>query len=476
MSIKKFVAEKDTTITNAFREDLIVRSISANMGVADSLEVFTIYGQVNSSSIEKSRILIQFPIQDIIQQRNSGLIPTSGNVDFYLKLYNVEHPFTVPRNFVMSINPISMSWEEGYGLDMDNYSDSGFIENVGGNGATWIMAASGSKWINEGGDILSSSEYNLSASFITGLENIDINITKLTEDWISGLIPNNGLLIKLSGAYETIDLKQSFYTKKFSARGSEFYFSRPCIEAQWNPSVTDDRNNFYASSSLLSTEDNLMNIYFYNKVNGRLKNIVGDPIPTINFFSDVSLTNEISTSYLEVTNPLPGIYKAQVSLDTTASFVYDKWTDLATQTIKYYSGEIEILQRENDSSTYNTEYILNITNLKPKYHQNEQARFNIFVRERNWQPTIYTVAYNNIENTIIPNLYYKIFRYNDNYTIIDYSTGSLAYSKTSYDQNGNYFELDMNIFEKDYGYGIKLATWDGNQLVEFKDTYKFRVE
>ena len=101
---------------------------------------------------------------------------------------------------------------------------------------------------------------------------------------------------------------------------------------------------------------------------------------------------------------------------------------------------------------------------------------NIFVRERDWQPNIYAVAYNNVENTSIPNLYYKIFRLNDNYVIVDYSTGSLAYSKTSYDSNGNYFELDMNIFEKDYGYGIKLATWDGSQLREFKNTFKFRVE
>lgn len=476
MSIKKFIASKDTTITDAFKENLLARAINANMGEADSLEVFTIFGQASSASLEKSRILIEFPIEQISNQRTSGLLPASGSVEFYLKLYNVEHPFTVPRNFMMSINPLSKSWEEGYGLDMDSYSDNGYITGQEGYGATWIMASSGSQWDKNGGDIITGSYYDMSASFITGLENIDINITQLTEDWLSGLLPNNGLLIKLSGAYEEAGLKQSFYTKKFSARGSEFYLSRPCIEARWNPSITDDRNNFYASSSLLSEEDNLMNIYFYNKVNGLLKNIVGNPIPVIKFFSNLSLTQEITSSYTLVTNPLPGVYKAQVALNTTASIVYDKWVDTATQTIKYYSGEIEVLQRENDSSAYNTEYVLNINNLKPIYKQNELARFNIFARERDWQPNIYTVAYNNIQNTAIPNLYYKIFRFNDNYTIIDYSTGSLAYTKTSYDSNGNYFELDMNIFEKDYGYGIKLATWDGNSLREFKDTYKFRIE
>ena len=218
-----------------------------------------------------------------------------------------------------------------------------------------------------------------------------------------------------------------------------------------------------------------MNLYFYNKVGGALKNISGNPTPTVAFYADSNLSSSISASYVSVSNPLPGIYRAQVRLDTTASVVYDKWVNTLTSSTKYFSGSFDVYQRENDTVSNLPEYVINITNMKSAYNQNEQARFNIFVRERDWQPTIYTVAYNNVENTSIPNLYYKIFRFNDNYTVVDYSTGSLAYTKTSYDSNGNYFELDMNILEKDYGYGIKLALWDGNELKEFKDVYKFRV-
>lgn len=476
MSIKRFIAEKDTTITDAFRENLVIRGTDSNMGAADSLEVFSIYGQASSSSLEKSRILIQFPITQIISDRNSGKIPSSGSVQFYLRMFNVVHPFSVPRDFSMTINPVSSSWEEGYGLDMEGYTDKGYVSGSGGVGATWFYPSSNSpNWISQGADYLTGSGYDLTASFRSGLEDIEIDITNLTEEWLSGSLSNNGLLIKLSSSYEDGSTLGSFYTKKFSARTSEFYFNRPCIEARWNPSVVDDRNNFYASSSLLSAEDNTMNLYFYNKVNGVLKNIVGNPIPNIQFYTDSSFSNQISASYSSVSNPLPGIYKAQVSVDTTASVLYDKWVNSLTSSTKYFSSSLDVYQRENDTTSNLPEYIVNITNIKPTYTQNEQARFNIFVREKDWQPTIYTVAYNNVENTSIPNLYYKIFRLNDNYTIIDYSTGSLAYTKTSYDSNGNYFDLDMNIFEKNYGYGIKLATWDGNQLKEFKDTYKFRV-
>ncbi len=476
MSIKKFIANKDTTITDAYKENLINRSINANMGAADSLEIFSIYGQAITSSVEKSRILIEFPTSEIIESRNTGKVPSSGSVRFFLRLYNVQHPFSVPREFSITINPLSSSWEEGYGLDMEGYTNNGAILGQGGTGATWLMSSNESTWDVQGGSYISGSEYDLGYNFKTGLEDLELDITDLTEKWISNELENNGLIIKLSSSFEDGTLQKSFYTKKFSARGSEYYMRRPCIEARWDPSVTDDRNNFFAFSNLVGPQDNRMNLYCYNKINNSLKNIYGDPILDVKFFTDKEYTNEITSSIVTVSNPQQGIYKAEVILDTTSSIVYDKWFNSLTTSIEYYNSSFDVYQREASESIDLPQYIVNIFNLKPSYKQNEQARFNIFIREKNWQPNIYTVAYNNIENTIIPNLYYKIFRYNDNYTIIDYSTGSLAYSKTSYDQNGNYFELDMNIFEKDYGYGIKLATWDGNQLVEFKDTYKFRVE
>ena len=132
MSIKRFVANKDTTITNAYQENYRTLGINANMGEADSLEVFSIYAQVGSASLEKSRLLVQFPVDEINQQRSLGNLPSSGSVEFYLRLFNVKHPFTLPRKFTVSINPISQSWEEGYGLDMESYADTGFVSGTGG--------------------------------------------------------------------------------------------------------------------------------------------------------------------------------------------------------------------------------------------------------------------------------------------------------------------------------------------------------
>ena len=125
MGIKRYTANADTTITNAYKANLQTRGTDANMGLADSLEVFHIYGQESSSSAENSRVLINFPVTDIISERSAGEIPASGSVSWFLRVHNVAHPSTLPRNYNMTILAVSSSWDEGTGLDMEEYSDVG---------------------------------------------------------------------------------------------------------------------------------------------------------------------------------------------------------------------------------------------------------------------------------------------------------------------------------------------------------------
>ena len=55
MAIKRYFANADNTITNAFKEDLNTRGTGSNMGQADILEVFSIYAQQSSTSTETAR-------------------------------------------------------------------------------------------------------------------------------------------------------------------------------------------------------------------------------------------------------------------------------------------------------------------------------------------------------------------------------------------------------------------------------------
>jgi hypothetical protein len=474
MSIKKYVAEADTTITNAFKENLLVRGTGSNMGASDSMEVFSLYGQVTTSSLETTRALVRFPITDVISDRAAGLIPSSGSVNFYLRLSNAEHPFTLPKDFYLSVHPVSQSWDEGYGLDMENYSDPG-QGMPNGYGANWIYAKSGSAWEGTGSSYITQN-YDLKQRFINGYEDLEVDITSMVEKWINGTLQNNGVVVKLSGSYEDGSKKSSFYTKKFFARGTQYFFKKPVIESRWEDVVKDDRGEFYSTSSLLSDADNTYNLFFYNRFNGKLKNLPSNPSLQIKLYSNNAYSNEVSIISSSVINPTIGVYKASLRVSTTASVLYDKWHLSGNQSVVYYSSSFDVNHYTAQDYYSNQEYIMAITNLKPKYSTEENVTFRIFSRLKDWSPNVYSVSTKLIENSSIKNLLYKIYRIDDGYEVVPYSTGSLEYTKTSYDVNGNYFTLDMNILEPDYSYGIQLARWDGNTLEEYKQVYKFRVE
>lgn len=468
MTIKRFFATKDNTITDAYRRNLTQRGKDANMGQSDILEVFSIYAQATTSSTEASRTLIQFDVNAISSSRNNEEIPVSGSVNFVMRLFNAPHQETLPENFTLVVQPVSASWTEGFGLDMENYLD----ESVSGSqGSTWKFRSSNNAWVNEGGDYLTSPTYK--QTFSKGTENLEIDITSLVEEWLAGTKQNYGVGIFLTSSQESSTT--SYYTKRFFARETEFFNSRPIIEARWNPAINDDRGRFYASSSLASAQDNLNTLYFYNYIRQRLTNIpsVGTGSVYVSFWTSASAGTQLTPT---PNNPITGswvstgVYTASVALNTTASVVYDRWSDGSTT---FYTGQIEVRDITEAPFDY---YVSAIEGLKESYSNDEDVRMRVFLRERNWKPNIYSVAQSCPERIIAPEMFYKVFRTIDGLSIIDYGTGSTNHTKLSYDVDGNYFDLDFSLFEPGFIYSIKFLIKDGTRYFEPKTEFKFRVE
>ena len=330
MGIKKYFASADTTITNAFRESLQARGTGSSMGASDILEVFSIYGQSKTTgshsdfSSELSRVLIKFPTTHMSKDRGKGLIPKSGSMSWVLKMYNAPHGQTVPRDAKLMFIPCKQDWEEGHGLDMEEYRDI----TRDGEGANWINYSSGKTWNRMGGEFYTGSsagemaiQYSASkgiggdteGKLARGYEDVEIDVSEIVEQWIAGSKGNYGFGVFLTASQEAYfsssnqpgaassrpnsnDLgapysstsvsnaykgvlhnvhgaKKSFYTKKFYGRGSEHFFKRPTIEARWRPEGRDDRGQYYFSSSLLAPKENLHTLYFYNYFKGRLRDI-----------------------------------------------------------------------------------------------------------------------------------------------------------------------------------------------------------
>ena len=284
MAILRYTASADNTITNAFSESILTtqRATGSNMGKSDIIEVFGIYGQDSGStglSSEISRGLIQFDVDKINSDRTAGSLPAQGAVKFYLKVFNAAHSRTLPEDFVIRAAVVSRSWQEGFGLDMDNYTD----KTYDGIGSNWIRASKSAAWTSFGGDFLTTSGNFVDITFKNGDENIEADVTTIVERWL-GESPTNqnyGIILKLGAEYEpyqnndggsstkyslhnTSGAKRSYYTKKFFGRGTEYFFKRPVIEARFSDVVQDNRSSFYYSSS--ATANNLNSLYYYNYI------------------------------------------------------------------------------------------------------------------------------------------------------------------------------------------------------------------
>ena len=491
MAIKRYFATKDNTITNAFRENLTTRGTGSNMGAADILEVFSIYGQANSSSSELSRVLIQFDTTELSTDRTNNVLPASGSVSFYLKMANAPHGQTLPKSYTMVTQPISASWDEGTGLDMESYRDIGK--------SNWISASSTTGWTSAGGDYItgSTSQYVKTQFFDDGTEDLEIDVTNIVEDWMATTIGNYGFGVFLTSSLE--QASRSYYTKKFFARKSEFFFKRPTLEARWDSAVQDDRGNFFYSSSLATAQENLNTIYLYNYFRGRLRNIpsIGtDPI-YVSFFSGSSDdtapsgsaitlvadgTHVLSASPTVVTGGYvsTGIYSASVALTAAATpleTLYDVWHS-GSLSIQYQTGSIRPKKVVNSFVAPTDEYITAITNLKQTYRDNETARLRLYTREKDWNPTIYTKAVAAPEVNVVESGSYEIYRVVDDLKVIPYGTGSDKHTVLSYDASGSYFDLDMGMLESGYMYGINLAFYneDVGDWVEQPDSFKFKVQ
>jgi len=473
MSIRKYYATQDTTITNAFKTDLVTRGTNANMGASDILEVFSIYGQTTSSagySNEKSRVLMQFDVNQVIADRSAGIIPASGSISFLLNLYNAKHVYDTPKNFKLIVAPISRSWSEGEGLDMEGYTDVDY--------SNWQSASSTTAWTSPGGDYITSSVYQ--QTFDIGTENLKVDITPLVEQWIAGTTPNYGIGIYLTSSQES-STEKSYYTKRFFARKSQFFFERPTLEAKFNDSKKDNRGNFYYSSSLLTAQENSQTLYFYNYYRGNLRNIpdVGTGPIYINLYSgSTGPTGSALQTTITGGWASTGIYTASFSLNKpnpVLETIYDVWFYGGTQ---YYTGSFNPIVLSPSQHTDDSKYITKITNLKEIYYPDDEPVLRLYARPRNWYPNIYTTAQDTPDTSTIESASYSVFRNIDNRRVIEHGTGSYKETLMSYDEMGNYFKFDMSLLEPDYSYSFEIAIYNDNSKAWDiqPETFKFRVE
>jgi len=207
-------------------------------------------GTGNRSSI--SRFLIQFDLEDLKNKLNSKEINEEYISSYRLKMTNVipdgellDSDFEFARlrkkvasSFDLIVFPINKEWDAGRGYDL---MGSEYIKVSQGDSnltgySNWNSATSLEFW-DEPGIFLNptASTVSVTQHFDIGDEDLNMDVTTLVNDWLSGGSQNNGLAIAYARDYE-INSGDTRYLSRFYTKSTNTGF-KPYIEVVYDEQV-----------------------------------------------------------------------------------------------------------------------------------------------------------------------------------------------------------------------------------------------
>jgi hypothetical protein len=227
-------ASKDSTI--------YLQQPTQNTGRDEVLEITkTYYGNLK----DISRSLIQFNTNEISASNASGDISVHSAELIIRECESIESP----TDYTLHAHPVSQSWDVGIGTRFDVISIEGCSWNKRTTLSNWLIGSasleSSGSHNGKGGMWLTGS--SASQTFSYSSSDISMNVLNTVQDWVSGSIPNNGLILKHDSEKEN-DTTDYGQLKFFSKETNTIY--QPKIRIGWDDST-------YATGSLteLTSDD-----------------------------------------------------------------------------------------------------------------------------------------------------------------------------------------------------------------------------
>lgn len=441
--------KKDVTIYNCQING--VNLSSSNTGNSEILELLHLTTSISDRG--DSRILMYFDINHISSSLSSGEI-TGSNIQYKLFLKNSTHSETVPYGFYVNVFPLSRSFLEGRGLS--NFDEGLKDKNLPCN---WRQADLTNDWSQPGGDYVSASHLTATQYFEEGHEDLDLDISNIVGNWITGGLTNYGLLIKFSSSHE--ESTSDLYVKKFYSRNAHTPERLPKLSVFWEDVLQDDRGN-------ISYNGPTGSLFYYRFINGDYSNL--SPL-YVNIYNSSSTVIQTLTASIH-SNGIMYVSGVLISPTSSTQIFRDVWFSSSTQ---YFTGNIKPLYNSGSSHYDYDNLVVNLPNIK-SYRPNEKVVIRVFAREKMYRPALASVAHIEPTPIYIKNGYYQIINAETEEILVDFSTGSLKYSKLSYDKDGNYFRFWTSSLAPEYEYKIKILAEFNNQSFVFDDSFKFKIE
>lgn len=495
-------ATKDTYITNRVIRDQF-RATDSNVGLAGTLDLFKLAAESSytgdgpfilgtSDPIELSRILIKFDLSSLSSLTSSILDINHPSFSCVLRLADVMGGQTLPSNFSLILFPLSQSFDEGIGRDVNAFEDidvaNYLTASVSSGLSTWFMSGADAKgFVGQASiDVITGSTilgdiFTIQA-FATGDEDAAFDVTKIVSATLVGLIPDNGFRIGFSGTQETDD--RTRFVKRFATRHSTDPRLRPVIEVGFNDSTIDHHSSFFFDTS--------GSLFLNNFKRGVPTNIVsGVGLTPVMGIGSLLVTlvsgNYVSGAYFSKTvtgsqhaignNAIEGVYSASFAispwesgtlLDEVKSANSATFTEIwgsIDGTVGYYTGTLVIQGFDRSAFSNVPDRIkMTITNLKGSFKSSERVRFRVFAQDDGFHLRAKKLPIES-KSLIFDTMHYRVIDVNSDEIVFDFDIAKGS-TKLSVDADGMYFDLYMSDLDigRVYGFDILLDTHGSSQV------------
>jgi len=345
-------------------------TIYQNTGGDQILEIVKTFSDGEFTVPLNSRFLLKSDLSEITSLINDGVLPTQRQ--FYLKL-RITEPAAVVRPTTILINAVSESWDSGIA---ERFVSPVITDGVswtyrdGVDGQNWITGslASGTDGVYStnigGGTWYTGSE--VSHTFTSETSDVSANVTGIVENWISGSIQNNGIIVRRDFTEESSSL---VHTKLqfFSSETHTIY--EPMLEIRWD--------DFTFSTGSLTQLNTTKDIFVYlpelkyeyrvgSKIKMRVLGRERYPSKSFALFNKYSTTNYLPTgSYYSIQDawtketviPFDNTY-TKLSVDPSGSF-FNMWTD-SLEPERFYNVIIKVNEPDGEVKYFNEDMMFKI--------------------------------------------------------------------------------------------------------------------
>lgn len=331
MGIIRIYPEKNNTIASG---------VYANFNAGQNAVTDLWYGGGGTDTAPEkrnsfSRFIVKFDLSDLENKLSSKEVNSNLVSGYRLKMKNSipkdkilepEYEYDIlNKNIAASFDlicfPINKDWDEGRGYDLGE--EHYLIKQAGNPSITgysnWNYATSTIAWDAPGvySDPTGSTAVTSYATqhFDIGNEDIDMDITDIVNDWLSGGSENNGIGISYRRDFELLSTDTRYIASFFTQHTNTAY--KPYIEVLYNQSFKDDRADV--------TNNRVCKLFLYTFSGHNPSNFFTSSTVSIQTYAGVNVYTGLTPTQLE-----KGVYYVEVwmSAATKGQQYKDVWNNV----------------------------------------------------------------------------------------------------------------------------------------------------